>query len=138
MYRTKELYNERNAVKQKVNFYEWFFWFNNNKTFINEREIWYIRLWINIWFEQDWKWLFRRPILVIKKIGNLFFVVPLSTKWKMNRYNYAITSINFNKPSSIILSQGRVIDKKRFMDYVWTISLQEFEHIKKLLKDMYF
>jgi mRNA interferase MazF len=48
--------------------------------FINPGEVWYIKMGINIGFEQNGKKEFRRPVLVIKKIGNMFLCMPLTTK----------------------------------------------------------
>jgi len=50
------------------------------RIYINEREIWYTTLGQNIGNESNGKKLFLRPVLVIKKIGSMFFVVPMTTK----------------------------------------------------------
>ncbi len=110
---------------------------DKNDIFINEREIWYIKMGINIWFEQNWKKAFRRPVLIIKKIWNLFFSIPLTTNIKRWIFYYKIKEKIKNKESCLILSQWRVYDKKRFMDIVWIINKDEFEDIKKILRDMY-
>jgi hypothetical protein len=64
-------------------------WNNNKKAihqeipesfFVNEREIWYTKLGINIGNESNGKKDFRRPVLILKKVGNMFFVVPMTTK----------------------------------------------------------
>jgi len=78
MYRTKELYDEWNETKKEIHFQEWIH--SSNTTFINEKEIWYIRLGLNIWCEQNGKREFMRPVLVVKKIGNMFFCIPLTSK----------------------------------------------------------
>ena len=110
-------------------------------TFVAVREIWYVSLWNNVGYEEDWKWEdFLRPVVVISKIGNMFFVVPMTTKWKeWSRYYHKIESIDFNKPSHLILSQSKMIDKKRFVRLVkkWQkISSVEFKIIQKKLKDL--
>jgi len=105
---------------------------------IYEREIWYVKLWINIWFEQNGKTHFRRPVLIIKKIGNMFYCIPLTTKGKENSFfYYKLQSKNFEINSWLILSQTKNLDKKRFDEYVWKIDPWEFLIIKKLLKEMY-
>ena len=121
-----ELWNQE---KQKIHFDE-----KANTVFVNEREVWYTYLWTNIWFEQDSK----RPVLVVKRIWSLFFVIPLTTKLKPeNPFYYKLKTMYFGKPSSFILSQAKSIDKKRLDRYLWKISKEEFEQIKKLLRDIY-
>lgn len=135
MYRTKELYDEWNEMKKDIHFQEWGYISRN--LYINEKEIRYVWLGLNIWCEQNGKREFMRPVLVIKKIGNMFFCVPLTTKGNINQFYYKLMSCRFDKPSTLILSQWRTLDKRRFMDKIWYISDEEFSQIKKLLKDMY-
>ena len=138
MYRTKELYDQWNINKQEINFKE------NNKVYINEREIRFIKMWINIWFEENWKRGFIRPVLIIKKVWNLFFTVALTSKWKNNYHFYhKIQTWQFNErnqkhknSSYIILSQVKVIDKRRLTEKMWYISKGEFLEIKEKLKAM--
>jgi len=35
--------------------------------FVNPRDIYFTKMWINIWFEENWKKNFLRPVLVLKK-----------------------------------------------------------------------
>jgi hypothetical protein len=80
------------------------------------REIWSVKLWINIWFEQNGKTGCMRPVLIIKKIWKLYFVIPMTTKVKeYSSFYHAIKSISFGKPLFLILSQWKVIDVKRFV-----------------------
>lgn len=54
---------------------------NGSSFYVGEREIWYVHLGINIGFEEDGKGAdFKRPVLVLKKIGNMFSVLPMTTK----------------------------------------------------------
>lgn len=124
--------NSWNRIKKEISF-------NNSRNYyVNEREIWFIRLWENVWFEQSWKWEeFRRPVLVIKKIWNMFFCLPLTKWWKENRFYYRLESIDFWIDSKVILSQWRALDKKRFFQFLWVISEEEFSEIKKLLTNLY-
>jgi mRNA interferase MazF len=102
--------------------------------YINEREVWFVRLWENIWFEQSWKWKeFRRPVLVLKRAWTTFFCLPLTKWWKDNKFYHKIKSIDFWMDSKVILSQWKVLDKKRFFQHLWEISEEEFLEIKKLL-----
>jgi len=61
----------------------------------------------------------------------------LSTKDKLNPYYYKLKSVSFDKPSLAILSQVRMMDKRRFVNPIGFISEEEFFIIKKLLKDIY-
>ena len=107
--------------------------------FVNEREIWFTKMWINIGYEENGKSSFHRLVLVMKKIGNLFFTVALTSKWKsQNKFYYKLLGTSFNqrnhkyKDSSFcILSQVKVMDKKRFTEYMWKVWKQEFWEIKK-------
>ena len=111
------------------------------RIYINEREIWYTTLGQNIGNESNGKKLFLRPVLVIKKIGSMFFVVPMTTKWKDNIYHHEVWNVVYdseyeNVPdvSRVQLSQARVIDKWRFSHHIGTISLDDFVSIKQKLK----
>ena len=102
--------------------------------FIKPREVWFIKLWVNIGSETDGKHAFERPVLILKKVWAIFWVLPLTTKWKDNNiFYYKIESIDFGKPSYVILSQIRTIDKRRCMYCIWKISSWELKHIKKSL-----
>jgi mRNA-degrading endonuclease toxin of MazEF toxin-antitoxin module len=103
------------------------------------RQIWYIKLWVNIGFEADGKWEYTRPVLVIKKIWSLFRCIPMTTKHKDNYYHYKLQTVYFwpDIVSSLMLSQARIIDIKRFEEMIGYVSEWEFQNIKKLLQDMY-
>ncbi len=129
---TKEIFNVRNEEKRIIHTRH-----DVNRFHVQPREIWYVKLWVNVWFEQNGKREFQRPVLVVERIWILFFVIPLSTKEKNNSYYYKLQSVSFNRPSMGMLSQIRVIDKRRFVNQIWLISKDELVIIKKLLKDMY-
>lgn len=115
-----------------------------DKLYVNPRDIWFVKLWINIWFEENWKKEFRRPVLVLKKVWNLFFVVALTSKWKENnKFYHKLFTSNFNEKnqkhkdeSFCILSQVKIIDKKRFTEHIWYIWEIEFEEVKEKLRDL--
>lgn len=122
-----------NKLKQKVHNSE------IKEFYVNPKEIWYIHKWINIWFESNWKWEdFKRPVLVLKKLWSLFFVISMTTKWKNNRYYFKLSNTYFEKDSYITLSQVFVVDKKRFFEYIWEISWSDFWKVKKELKNILF
>ena len=113
---------------------------NDSEKNINfhEKEIWYISMWENIWFEQNWKWNnFLRPVIIYKKFNKqIFYWIPLTSNIKKSKFYY-----NFEykiwKNSSAILSQMRLFDAKRLFRRDWMISLNFYNEltikIKKLL-----
>lgn len=90
-------------------------------TYINPGEIWYIKLGVNIGFEQNGKKEFRRPVLVVKRIGNMYFCIPLTTKGKDSPFYQKIKLFGSDRDSFLIVSQGRSFDKRRFMDTIGTV-----------------
>jgi len=114
--------------------------------YINSREIWFTKMGENIGFEENGKKDFLRPVLVIKKIENLFLTVALSSKGKENNIFYhEIKKVEFNEnnqkykdDSFIILSQVKVMDKRRFTEKMGKVKKEEFEHIKEKLKKLLF
>lgn len=114
--------------------------------FVSSRDIYFIKMWLNIWFEQNWKKDFLRPVLVLKKVWNLFFTVALTSKWKdKSNFYYKFKSATFNESnkkyegsSYCILSQVKVIDKKRFTEKMWYIWKEEFVELKERLKKFLF
>jgi len=118
----------------------------NEDFYVNVREIWFTKMWINLGFEENGKSEFLRPVLVLKKVWNLFFTVALTSKWKNNNFYYykinnLILSEKNNKyinSSYCILSQVKVIDKKRFTQNIWIISEGDFKNIQKKLKTLLF
>ena len=144
MYRTRELYDERNRTKKEIHFESKEYIGKAPSFFINEREIRYVRLWVNVWYEENGKKWFLRPVLVIKKVGNLFFVVAMTSKGKeKNRFYHNLVDVIFNEKnkkyqntSYCILSQVRVIDKKRFTEMMWLLGEEEFLFIKQKLKEL--
>ena len=111
--------------------------------YVNEREIYYVKMWINLWFEQDGKKDFLRPVLVLKKLWNVFLTIALTSKNKKNvKFYYKFKTAKFvedkkkyENNSYCILSQIKVMDKKRFVNKIWYISKNEFENVRKILRD---
>lgn len=132
----------RNIEKQKVD--SWFYEPKWGPRRAKEREIWNVKRWINVWSETDGKWKYLRPVLILKTIGHLCLVVPLTSKGKewdhpAAHLYYKLTSVTFDDCESfVMLNQIKVIDKKRCIKNMKTVEVEEFKHIKKLLRDMYF
>lgn len=110
--------------------------------FVNSREIWLTKMGKNIGFEENGKGEFKRPVLVIKKVGNLFFTVALTSQGKnRHKFYHKFESAIFNEnhqnhadSSYAILSQVRVMDKRRFIEKMGRISSEEFREIKQKLR----
>ncbi len=73
-----------------------------------ERDIWWTSIGVNVGFEEDGKHeKFIRPVLVLKKFNRMLFLgVPMSTKFKDNKYYFKVTVKGKNV--SILISQIRV------------------------------
>lgn len=110
--------------------------------YINPREIWFTKMGKNIGFEEDGKKDFLRPVLVLKKVGNLFFTVALTSKGKSkNRFYHQLKkleltekNIKYKNSSFVILSQVKVMDKKRFTQNIGSVYKLEFLQVKEKLK----
>ncbi len=102
------------------------------------REVWYISLWKNIWFESNWKWEeFKRPVLVLNRIWAVYLIVSMTTKWKDSEFYYKLDERYFNKISFVTLSQFKTIDKKRFIKKIWKINEIDFIEIKRRIKHLF-
>lgn len=131
-----EVFDEWNEEKKQISHKD------KENFYVNEREIWYIKLWVNIWSESNGKKDFRRPVLVLKKVGSMFFIIPMTTKGKDNRFYYTIRNAKYisahHEPdiSRVQLSQVRMIDKKRFIHLLGEVSKDDFEEIKMQLSKL--
>ncbi len=121
-------------LKKKLHFLEW------HKNYPKIWEVWYIHIWVNIWNEALWKWDdFKRPVLIIKKLWNMFFCVAMTTKWKENNLFYKrISNSYFDKSSYIVKSQLKSIDEKRFIEKIGRLSNKDLFEIKKELQNFIF
>lgn len=114
--------------------------------FINPREIWFVKMGMNIGFEENGKDNFLRPVLVLKKVGNLFFTVAMTSKGKdgnlfylkVNESEIVLENPKHKESSYMILSQVKVMDKKRFFKSVGRVSRKEFGIIQEKLKTVLF
>lgn len=107
--------------------------------FPKQRQIWYAKLGVNVWHEADWKWEFTRPVLILKIIWSLLRCIPLTSQEKEWYFYYNLQSFVYNnKKSTAMLSQCRIIDRKRLEEMLWYVSEEELQSIQKALKSMYF
>lgn len=128
----KKEFDRWNIEKQKIDR------LNDLHLYPKHREVWYISIWINIWYESCWKWeQFKRPVLILARVGSVYLVVSMTTKAKDNKYYFKIDESIFNKPSFVTLSQIKTIDKKRFIEKIWKLDINTFTEIKKRVKQLF-
>jgi len=123
-------FNSWNELKKEVNS-------KKQKFYVKQREVWSVKMWKNVWFEEDWKWEdFERPVLVLKKIWIMYLCISMTTQWKDNDFYYKL--LDTQESSYIILSQAKLFDLKRFHYKIRTVSKNEFLDIQKRLKTLWF
>lgn len=99
--------------------------------YVLKKEIWWASIGMNVGHEENGKnSLFERPVLVLRRYNNhLALVVPLSSKFKNNRYYFKIEYKG--RASSVLVSQIRVLSSKRFIRRIGTLDSVLFETIQK-------
>lgn len=131
LYTDDSLFDLWNNEKKKLNR-------SHKIIYPKSREIWYIKIWANIGRELFGKSWFFRPVLVVSIIGNMYFSLPMTTKWNSGKYYMKVQSVNFKRDSFVVNSQWRTFDAQRFFTKIGLMSKEEFKQIKKLLRLMYF
>ena len=109
---------------------------NENKLY-HAREIWWCSLGVNIGSEQNGHGeSFERPVIVIRKYtSDTFLCIPLTTKEKSGNYYYKMGD-NLESISYAILSQAKVLDRKRLRRLVGTVSYKELHDIVEKYKGL--
>lgn len=120
-----------NEVKKKTHY-------RTTRRLFHEREIWWCSFGINIGREQDGRAdNFERPVIIIKTLSpDTFCVVPLSTKKKLEKFQSEIVHDTIR--GFALLDQIRVLDSKRLLRKVGMVSQEEFDRVKKKLKEILF
>ena len=134
-----EIFDAWNSEKKAIHSQD-----SSRSYYVNGREIWFVKMGKNIGFEENGKDEFARPVLVIKKVGNMFFTIALTTHGKVNnRFYYQLADAIFigdhvrNQHNSYaILSQARSLDKKRFLEKIGQVAPEEFSLIKQKLTEL--
>lgn len=110
---------------------------NKPGKFYREREIWWCSVGINIGFEQDGKeQASSRPVLIIRGFSlRTCLVVPLTTSIKEGVYNLSVGVVD-EKEAQASLSQIRVIDTKRLLVKICRLDKDQFDVIRKAVKDL--
>ncbi len=101
------------------------------KIFLKKREIWRVHLGHNVGHEQNGSGdSFVRPVLVLQKLNqDTFVILPLTSKNKKGSFYFPI-KFNENK-SIVVLSQIKVLDKKRFIKKLGTLDQAQFTEVQK-------
>ena len=94
----------------------------------HEREIWWCKLGANIGFEIDGGGEnFERPVVVLKKFNlDTCIVVPFTAKPKTGKYYFPIGIMN-GRDAVAVLSQIRLIDRKRLAEKIETLPNAKFK-----------
>ena len=143
MKKTEELFNKWNKEKKKIDF-DW----NPNKI-VKVWEIWIIKIWMNIWWENSKNNDFTRPALVISNNlwWDLIWIIPFTSSFNKNFKKYYFLLENsskywLEKESNLLLNQFKVISKKRLIrkiDKDWKdifFENKEFLKILGIIKNM--
>ncbi len=103
-----------------------------------EREVWWCHLGLNVGDEENGKGInFTRPVLIIKKFNAKFcLAIPLSTQLKNNHFYFQISFKGKNQ--SVLISQTRAIDVKRFRTKMGKIDKKTFLNLQNYCKDVLF
>lgn len=147
-----KIWNLIEILKNDINmpiisdFLEWFyekielnFTRKNPISKINKWDIFFVKLWKNIWSELNKN----RPCLVITDYfynsWNTIVIIPLkSYKWKQNKNTQVLLKFNLLKSSSLVdILSIRQIDKKRLNNYVWHISFNDLTKIERKISKIF-
>ena len=107
------------------------------KVFCHSREIWWCSLGLNIGKEQDGGGEgYERPVLILKTLSqNTCLVVPLTSSVSQHPFRIPIGNID-GVNSSVILSQVKTVDTRRFSEKIRILEKDVFDVIRKAIKDM--
>ena len=106
-------------------------------TYFSEREVWWCALGVNIGHEQDGKGRrFARPVVIVKKFSaQTCIVVPLTTREKKGRFYASLGTVK-GRPVTAIISQIRLIDRRRLLNKLGTVKKDAFEDMRKAVRDL--
>ncbi len=124
-------FDQWNSIKKETNKSH-----DVSNVYFREREIWWVRLGVNIGFEQDGTGeQYARPIIILKKYNpQVFLVVPLSTTKKRGKYYFNIGDVD-GKNAVAILSQIRLMDVHRLVKHISIVDKKMFPVlIKEIVK----
>ena len=107
----------------------------DHELFFREREVWWCSLGANIGSEQDGTGAkFLRPIIVFKKFNtHVFWGIPTTTKPKESGLQIPVNTQSNQKQSYAIISQLKLLDRKRLVDKIGHISKKDYSDIQKAI-----
>lgn len=110
----------------------------NVTLYYHVREVWWCYLGVNVGNEQDGsKEKFLRPVVVIRAFGpSICLVVPLTTSKKEHSLRVYIGSIQ-GKEARAVLSQMKVVDKKRLLEKVTVLDKETFDTLRKTVRRLF-
>ena len=102
--------------------------------YVNEGEIWWCAVGVNIGREIDGKnQLLERPVLILKKYPNsCYLVVPLTTNPRVHPFAFPI--ILDGKECKAIISQIKVVSKERLLRLMVRMSEKKLKQIRNIVK----
>ena len=102
------------------------------------REVWWCRLGVNVGTEQDGKGeKYVRPCVIIGPFGkDACLVVPLTTSAREHPLRVEVGLVQ-GSPAKANISQLRVIDTRRLLKKIGFLYKQEFEELKKRLRELF-
>jgi len=105
-------------------------------SYAKEGDVWIASVGRNIGTEENGKGAtFSRPVLILKKFSReTAWILSLSSKQKRLKFYYNFTD-PLNKPSTIILSQLRVISTKRLNRKLYSFSNKEFQRVRDVVRN---
>lgn len=108
------------------------------EAYIKNRQIWWCSIGLNVGSEQNGHGeVFERPVLVLRKYtAETFLGVPLTSKQKDGNYYFKLEPYS-GVSSCVILSQAKVIDRKRVRRMIYEINHQEYQKIIEQYKKLF-
>jgi mRNA interferase MazF len=107
------------------------------RVFFHEREVWWCSVGTNVGFEINGKGPhFARPVIIFRKFNNeAFWAIPLTTKDKVNKF-YTPVDLRDSIQRKAVLSQLRLLDSKRLLDKIGTVTKHDFSNIQKAILNL--
>lgn len=98
---------------------------------VHERELWWVSLGLNIGVETDGKHgTFERPVLVLRAFNRqMVWVLPTTTTIGDTRFYYQFSY--GSRLYAVMLTQIRTISTKRLIRKIGTMSVDDFETIRR-------
>ena len=105
--------------------------------FFHEREIWWCSLGLNVGSEQDGSGdEYRRPVLILKGLSlQTCWVIPLTTSMLLHSLRPSIGIVD-GKEAKALISQMRVIDKRRLVKKIGYLNQETFDAVRKIVKGL--